>query len=47
MSNRIRVLCVDDHQIVREGISLLLSLQPDMYTKYPDKPLLFPSYKTK
>jgi DNA-binding NarL/FixJ family response regulator len=27
---RIRVLCVDDHRIVREGISLIISLQPDM-----------------
>jgi DNA-binding NarL/FixJ family response regulator len=26
----IRVLCVDDHRIVREGISLIISRQPDM-----------------
>jgi DNA-binding NarL/FixJ family response regulator len=26
----IRILCVDDHAIVREGIALLLGLQPDM-----------------
>src|SRR5262249_2279185 len=29
-STRIKILCVDDHQIVREGVALLLSLQPDM-----------------
>ncbi len=28
--SRIRVLCVDDHRIVREGISLIISRQPDM-----------------
>ncbi len=28
--NRIRVLCVDDHRIVREGIALIISGQPDM-----------------
>jgi DNA-binding NarL/FixJ family response regulator len=27
---RIRVLCVDDHRIVREGISLIIGRQPDM-----------------
>jgi RNA polymerase sigma factor (sigma-70 family) len=27
---RIRVLCADDHRIVREGISLIISQQPDM-----------------
>jgi DNA-binding NarL/FixJ family response regulator len=27
---RIRVLCVDDHRIVREGIGLIISRQPDM-----------------
>jgi len=27
---RIRVLCVDDHPIVREGIALIISRQPDM-----------------
>ena len=27
---RIRVLCVDDHRIVREGIALIISRQPDM-----------------
>ncbi len=27
---RIRVLCVDDHRLVREGISLLIGRQPDM-----------------
>ncbi len=27
---RIRVLCVDDHRIVREGISLMLDRQPDI-----------------
>jgi DNA-binding NarL/FixJ family response regulator len=26
----IRVLCVDDHRIVREGIALIISRQPDM-----------------
>jgi two-component system NarL family response regulator len=28
--SRIRVLCVDDHRIVREGIALIISRQPDM-----------------
>lgn len=27
---KIRVLCVDDHQIIREGISLIINLQADM-----------------
>ena len=27
---RIRVLCVDDHRIVREGLALIISRQPDM-----------------
>ena len=27
---RIRVLCVDDHRIVREGIALIINRQPDM-----------------
>lgn len=29
-SERIRILCVDDHPIVRQGIAGLLALQPDM-----------------
>ena len=29
-ASRIRVLCVDDHRIVREGIALIISRQPDM-----------------
>jgi DNA-binding NarL/FixJ family response regulator len=29
-SSRIRVLCVDDHRIVREGISLIIERQADM-----------------
>src|SRR5215813_8662050 len=28
--SKIRVLCVDDHSIVREGISLIINRQPDM-----------------
>jgi len=28
--SHIRVLCVDDHRIVREGIGLIISRQPDM-----------------
>jgi DNA-binding NarL/FixJ family response regulator len=27
---RIRILCVDDHRMVREGIALIISRQPDM-----------------
>lgn len=27
---RIRVLCIDDHRIVRDGIALIISQQPDM-----------------
>src|SRR5438270_11600104 len=27
---RIRVLCVDDHPIVREGLTSIVALQPDM-----------------
>ena len=27
---RIRILCVDDHRIVREGIALIISREPDM-----------------
>jgi DNA-binding NarL/FixJ family response regulator len=27
---RIRVLCVDDHRIVREGLTLIINRQPDM-----------------
>ena len=29
-SARIRVLCVDDHRIVREGIALMIGREPDM-----------------
>jgi two-component system, NarL family, response regulator len=28
--SRIRVLCVDDHRIVREGIALIINREPDM-----------------
>ena len=27
---RIRVLCVDDHRIVREGVALIIAREPDM-----------------
>jgi DNA-binding NarL/FixJ family response regulator len=27
---RIRVLCVDDHRVVRDGVALIISRQPDM-----------------
>ena len=30
MASQIRVLCVDDHRIVREGITLIINRQPDM-----------------
>jgi two-component system NarL family response regulator len=30
MSDPIRVLCVDDHRIVREGVALIIGQQPDM-----------------
>ena len=30
MAGPIRVLCVDDHRIVREGIGLIIARQPDM-----------------
>jgi two-component system, NarL family, response regulator len=29
-SGQIRVLCVDDHRIVREGLALIIARQPDM-----------------
>ena len=29
-SDRIRILCVDDHPIVRQGIAGLIAVQPDM-----------------
>ena len=29
-TDRIRILCVDDHPIVRQGIGSLLGVQPDM-----------------
>jgi DNA-binding NarL/FixJ family response regulator len=30
MPPRIRIMCVDDHRIVREGIALIISREPDM-----------------
>jgi DNA-binding NarL/FixJ family response regulator len=30
VTNRIRVLCVDDHRLVREGIALIINREPDM-----------------
>ena len=30
MSATIRVLCVDDHRLMREGIARIVGLQPDM-----------------
>ena len=30
MTSRIRVLCVDDHRLVREGIALIINREPDM-----------------
>jgi DNA-binding NarL/FixJ family response regulator len=30
MGDRIRVICVDDHRIVREGIAAIIGRQPDM-----------------
>ena len=30
MSALIRVLCVDDHRLVRDGIALIISSQPDL-----------------
>ncbi|MGE3277134.1 MAG: response regulator [Vicinamibacterales bacterium] len=30
MSDTIRILCVDDHAVVREGVSLKVNLEPDM-----------------
>ena len=29
-ADRIRILCVDDHPVVRQGIAGLIALQPDM-----------------
>ena len=29
-SSSIRILCIDDHRLVREGISLIINRQPDM-----------------
>jgi DNA-binding NarL/FixJ family response regulator len=29
-TNKIRLLCVDDHPIVREGVAAIINLQPDM-----------------
>jgi DNA-binding NarL/FixJ family response regulator len=31
VKSRIRLLCVDDHRIVREGIELIINRQPDMH----------------
>jgi DNA-binding NarL/FixJ family response regulator len=31
LSETIRVLCVDDHEFVREGIALKINLEPDMH----------------
>ena len=30
MGNAIRVLCVDDHRLMREGIARIVGVQPDM-----------------
>lgn len=30
MTSRIRVMCVEDHRIVREGIALIITREPDM-----------------
>ncbi len=30
MANQIRVLCVDDHRLMREGIARIVGVQPDM-----------------
>jgi len=30
LTDRIRVLCVDDHRLVREGVSLIIDREPDM-----------------
>ena len=30
MSNPIRVMCVEDHRIVREGLALIINQEPDM-----------------
>ena len=29
-TNRIRVLCVDDHRVMLDGLALLIGRQPDM-----------------
>lgn len=29
-SPKVRVLCVDDHAVVRDGIAAIINLQPDM-----------------
>jgi DNA-binding NarL/FixJ family response regulator len=29
-SNKIRVLCIDDHPTVRDGLTAIINLQPDM-----------------